>query len=190
MRRLSRDPELETETIKQIAIHETYQKFWKDKGVNIDWVGMRQWLDQNIPVFANEFEQLMKISKAHAKKQWEIWGKYSLDRYDRYFIHLSHNDRWFMNNVLFDIFNKCNEPGTLKRAAEWSRKTITMYEPGKEDPNVTDTYANLLYKAGEKQRAIAIETHALNLAADPDVKKDISSNLTKMQAGLPTWKNE
>jgi methenyltetrahydromethanopterin cyclohydrolase len=61
-----------------------------------------------------------------------------------------------MNNDLWDIFKKCNDAKTLLRAAEWSRYTIeNIFEP--DYITAKDTYANLLYKAGKVNEALAFQ---------------------------------
>jgi hypothetical protein len=50
--------------------------------------------------------------------------------------------------------------------------------------NHFDTYANLLYKTGQKKQAIQWETMALTLAPDD---LGIRETLEKMKNNIPTW---
>jgi hypothetical protein len=47
-----------------------------------------------------------------------------------------------------------------------------------------DTYANLLYKIGKKEDAVAWEQKAINLSTD---KKVYQESLDKMNNGEKTW---
>jgi alpha-N-arabinofuranosidase len=87
-----------------------------------------------------------------------------------------------LNNLAWDIFAGSTDKAQLKLALGWS-KTVAEKT---SDPGFIDTYANLLYKLGQKQAAIAAETKALNLAADSD-KAGFQTTLDKMQKGTPTW---
>jgi hypothetical protein len=49
-----------------------------------------------------------------------------------------------------------------------------------------DTYANILYKLGKKDDAIAMETKAMSLAGDPD-KASFQEAIDKMKKGEKTW---
>ena len=49
-----------------------------------------------------------------------------------------------------------------------------------------DTYANLLYKLGQKEEAITKEEEALRFAAEKDIK-GFTETLLKMKAGEKTW---
>jgi hypothetical protein len=53
------------------------------------------------------------------------------------------------------------------------------------DRTETDTYANLLYKAGSDLEAIKWEEKAVQLGEGRDT--EIADHLEKMKAGQPTW---
>jgi hypothetical protein len=53
-----------------------------------------------------------------------------------------------------------------------------------------DTYACLLYKAGNKKEAITVEERALKLAEelrDKDSVTDYQNKINKMKKNLPIW---
>lgn len=88
---------------------------------------------------------------------------------------------WRMNNLAFDIFRISDDRDELATALEWM-VGAAWTEP---NPNEScDTYANLLYKLGRVNEAIALEEQASKMkGAEPAV----TENLEKMRRGAPTW---
>jgi len=72
----------------------------------------------------------------------------------------------------------------LQQALEWSKKSF------QKDNNAgfMDTYANLLYKMGKKDDAIAWETKAMNASPEGE-RKNYQETLEKMNKGEKTWKD-
>jgi tetratricopeptide (TPR) repeat protein len=68
----------------------------------------------------------------------------------------------------------------VEEALEWSKRSFAE----NQDPNFMDTYANLLYKLGRKDEAIAVQEKAVSLAKD---KKPLEETLNKMKKGEKTW---
>ena len=175
--------------VKNILSLEAYQKYIKPQKGQVKWDQASRFLEKKAPNLAGSILLQMQITDAYQHKAWDIWGKRSIDYYDKYSASLSHNECWFMNNILMDIFRKCNNKNTLQRAAKWSKKTIGMYEKGVEDATCVDTYANLLYKCGNKVQALCWEQKAIELSLiqhEVD-KEEIQDNFQKMQKGIPTW---
>jgi|GEM_PF-93222 len=88
------------------------------------------------------------------------------------------------NRSAWAIFELSDDKEQLIKALGWSKKTILS---GKAPGIYMDTYANLLYKLGRKNEAIAWENKALSAAASPDDKNDFTRTLGKMQNGEKTW---
>lgn len=88
-----------------------------------------------------------------------------------------------INNYAWAVFQKVDDPEMLNNALAWSKRTLQE----KETITFIDTYANLLYKLGRKDEAIAMEEKAVNLAPSNE-KVEFQSNLQKMMKGEPTWK--
>ncbi|RKR80003.1 glycosyl hydrolase family 2 [Mucilaginibacter gracilis] len=80
-----------------------------------------------------------------------------------------------LNQFAWTAFEKVNEPELLLAAAEWSK----LSTKDKEDPNMLDTQANLLYKAGKKEEAIKLEERAVSISGNPELK----ATLDKMKSG-------
>ena len=73
----------------------------------------------------------------------------------------------------------------LQDALRWSGRSLEL------SPNNAlwlDTYANLLYKLGQEEKAITKEEEALHYA-DKNSAKGLSETLRKMKVGEKTWKD-
>lgn len=89
------------------------------------------------------------------------------------------------NTWAWMLFQKSNNKEELTKALAWSRKSIDITPTDtREYPGCLDTYANLLYKLGNKGDALIWQSKALQYAPD---NEEMKSNLEKMKAGTPTW---
>lgn len=87
-----------------------------------------------------------------------------------------------LNNVFWDTFFKhSNDKQQLSTAAACMEKVVQL-DP--KSAGLIDTYANLLYKAGNTAQAIAMESKACELS--PTTKVFLIA-LEKMKKGEPTW---
>src|SRR5262249_35624425 len=103
---------------------------------------------------------------------------------DQYQIILSESE---VNEISRNVFLISDNRKTLMRALKLSKRSIANY------PNVkmasVDTYANLLYKTGDRENGMIWEKKALK-AIDPDAGdriKEYETTLSKMQKGEKTW---
>ena len=88
-----------------------------------------------------------------------------------------------LNEYAWTVFENCDETTVLQDALNWSKKSIKS----KEDPSYIDTYANLLYKTGQKDEAVVWEEKAMSMVSDQE-KGDFSETIEKMKTGTKTWK--
>jgi len=88
-----------------------------------------------------------------------------------------------LNNIAWEIFQTVSDKNVLQDALSWSKRSLEIYP---NNPLWMDTYANLFYKIGKKEEAIATEEEALQYAGNAD-KKGFEKTITKMKAGLKTW---
>jgi hypothetical protein len=103
-------------------------------------------------------------------------------------------DSWALNSRAWDVFIKCDDKAVLSEALSWSELSIRI-EQG--DPiQSMDTKANLLYKLGRVDEAIAAEQAAIAQGiasakkagrAKGDFLDDYSATVEKMRKGEPTW---
>ncbi len=89
-----------------------------------------------------------------------------------------------LNNMAWSIFENCNDPACLKAAAEWSKLSN---EKEKDAPMYLDTFANILYRLGEKEKAIKTQEKAISLITDATQKEEYVATLQKMEKGEKTW---
>lgn len=89
-----------------------------------------------------------------------------------------------LNNMAWSIFENCDDPACLKAAAEWSKLSL---EKEKETPMYLDTFANILYRLGEKEKAIKTQEKAISLLTDATQKEEYVATLQKMKKGEKTW---
>lgn len=114
-----------------------------------------------------------------------------LQKLDRYgFDSISTTSNTAYPNVNFNcwfLFLRISDKVMLQKAAKWMEALVHRFP---QDPTYIDTYANLLYKAGEKEKAIVWEEKALKLAIEKKWQRYIENYvgvLAKMKAGKPTW---
>ncbi len=132
------------------------------------------------------------VSKAdwyYAKKDWDEFIKAWIVKIDTLGIDMkSMYDGLEINNTVFEIiFEHSNDPYAIKKGIEYMEALV------KVDPNSAarmDTYAAILYKSGQKDKAIEIEKKAVVNAEkekNEDYIKEFNETITKMQNGQPTW---
>jgi thioredoxin-related protein len=106
-------------------------------------------------------------------------GKYYLDHFTDVAKAPQHNE------IAFEIFKRDTVRDDLEVALQWGKYSVDsaeMDDPWK--PDYLDTYANLLYKLGQRREAIGWEEKAVT--ARPKDKLLVDA-LEKMKAGKPTW---
>lgn len=121
-------------------------------------------------------------------KDWEKQAKYEIDKIEKFGLDTAGMGKTTINNLAYDLFFRyVSDPAYLKKAISYM-ETILEIDP-KRDAWI-DTYANLLYKAGDKGKAIKCQEKALNIATEMNYKdriQEYSQNLKKMRADQPTW---
>lgn len=85
-----------------------------------------------------------------------------------------------LNNFAWSVFENCKDPDCIAAAMAWSKRSVE--ETKEKEPMFLDTYANLLYKLGKKNEAIAMQQKAVDLLP-ADEKGDYQTTLDKMKKG-------
>lgn len=87
-----------------------------------------------------------------------------------------------LNTFAWTMFENSTDRDCLMAALSWSKKSIM------EELNSAylDTYANLLYKIGEREKAIQWQQKAIELASEDD-RPIYQNTLEKMNTGVKTW---
>lgn len=91
-----------------------------------------------------------------------------------------------LNTIAWTIFETTSDKAKLKEALTWSEKTV-QYKP--TTVNYLDTNAQILYKLGRKEEAIALQKRAVanNTNTNSLNYTTINETLKKMEAGEKWW---
>ncbi|SEM38737.1 hypothetical protein SAMN04488505_104244 [Chitinophaga rupis] len=108
--------------------------------------------------------------------------KYNLKKIDLYGLDTLGFGKDGLNNMIYYmIFRHSSDKVVLNKSVEWM-KLLIKGEP--DNAAYMDTYANLLYKLGRKQEALAWERKSLSL--DPHNRETLFA-WEKMKRDEPTW---
>ncbi|HEY2970878.1 MAG TPA: glycoside hydrolase family 3 C-terminal domain-containing protein [Pyrinomonadaceae bacterium] len=116
------------------------------------------------------------------KKNWPQFTKNLVAWTNKYGVDTNNN----LNNTAWQIFERSTDKMELTTAASWMKERVLVRAPG--DPNLIDTYANLIYKAGLVPDGITWEEKAVNIANEKNLEsKGYQNTIDKMKRGEPTW---
>lgn len=149
------------------------------KKPNFDWTELKKIMKSKfgeIGLEALHSKQMMYYLDA---KDWGNFGKY----YMIYFEAALKRPEYEINNITWPLFENVSDPKVLKFACDVVMK-YAMEEWYKNDPTSWDTYANLLYKIGKKEEAIAWEEKVVKHSNQDKV---FVETLEKMKKNQPTW---
>jgi thioredoxin-related protein len=124
-----------------------------------------------------------KIRWYRKNKNWPKYINFMVTRVEKYGAFGIGILDFDLNNHSWDIFLYSHKKAFLKKALIWSDSAVRMNNDGNK-ASWMDTYANLLYKLGRKEEAIAVETKAAELNSKDEL---IRETLSKMRKGIPTW---
>lgn len=128
-----------------------------------------------------------KIKWASYKNDWEGWGRNWIKMIEQSgYLNNIEKNQTLLNNLAYQIFQKCNDKENLKNALKLVEKILGISKDWDNHKlgTVIDTQANLLYKLGQKDEALMLERKALLLSPQD---KEIQRLLGKMEQGQPTW---
>jgi len=111
---------------------------------------------------------------------WDNYGKF----YVLYFTKALQHPDYIINDLSWDIFLHVDDPGILNFAVNVVKYSIDNWD---RSPEIFDTYANLLYKTQQTQKAIEWETKALDLKKGAKDEHIFAETLQKMKDNKPTW---
>lgn len=120
-------------------------------------------------------------------KNWQLCAQSAIAVLNQYGAKL--RDREINNMVWNYVFKNSDDKVLLERALYWSKRTVEMAPNNYQN---LDTYANLLYKLGNKDQAIENENKAIELIENSTPKdttnlKELQEAKRKMINGEPTW---
>ncbi len=92
-----------------------------------------------------------------------------------------------LNNIAWEVFETVADKAILADALKWVTRSLELCP---NDSKPLDTYANLLYRLGNKEKAIAAAEETLKYSDKANVEgyKYNEEILRKMKANEKTWK--
>lgn len=142
---------------------------------SVNWFALQKKLDIKYPKFSQD---VIFLAKIHYYGSYPDWNKYIKT--------VNENKALVDNNSMVNyantIFIQCNDVSQLKEALKWCDELI---KTDKKNPSYTATYANLLYKSGQKEKSIKVYEDLIN--AHGDFYGSLSKTLQKMKNGEKTW---
>jgi thioredoxin-related protein len=178
-----------------ISNEEIYPHLWKDDDPGQlvtnkpNWNTMYKTIQKKYGLqFAEKTILDAKISWYYNNEQWPALLQTQVAKIEKYGLDtLGSSGKEGLNSVVWYLFFFHTSDSTLLlKAAHWMEAVVKRDDLKSEPryPGWVDTYANVLYKAGRVNEALAWEKMAMTLAPKD---KDIQEAYDKMQKSLPTW---
>lgn len=131
-----------------------------------------------------------KISWANQHKRYEEAIAYEFEKIDKYGLDTTLTGRGMFNNLIYlTVFPKVDNTALLKKAADLMKCVNEMER--EQNSGYLDTYASILYKFGERAKALQVEEKALDLAKKRGNRQEIKNFtivLERMKRGEEIWK--
>ena len=162
-----------------LAREYVYPKVFKRDAPAPDWDAVQTSLAAQYPAQAPEIIEKTKVLYYQQKGDWEHFQTTVVTYMKKYGANTSPEE---LNEFAWTVFQKCPDMNCVTEALEWSKRSFK----DNQSPGFMDTYANILYKMGKKDDAIAWEEKAINLG-DEATKKSLQGTLDKMKKGEKTW---
>ncbi len=143
-----------------------------------DWGDVQKKIAAKLPGEAAEITMRIKINYFNTKRDWPNFEK-AIVAYMKQYSHLMNDGE--LNSLAWNVFEHCSDMTCVAQILDWSKQLKDAKEPA-----FLDTYANLLYKLGKKDAAIALEQKALDLSPTND-RSGVQSTIDKMKKGEKTW---
>jgi thiol-disulfide isomerase/thioredoxin len=143
-----------------------------------DWAAIHNKIASRLPGEADELTARVEISYFLSKKDFPNFERAMVTYMKTYNDKISDGE---LNNIAWSVFQNCSDMSCVSDILDWSKRLKDNSEAG-----YVDTYANILYKLGKKDDAIALETKAMSLAGDSD-KASFQETINKMKNGEKTW---
>lgn len=146
-------------------------------------------------------DQIVAIGKVawylfvvHTKKQDQFWPQLNSARVAQFAISRPDTAKGstnFVNDICFsELFPHCTNTQELKQAVGFMKNVVAL---NPDEPGIIDTYASLLYKLGDKRKAIKEETRAMAIIKRTNNLRDVASisyNFQQMKKGAKTWEDK
>lgn len=156
-----------------------------------DWQGLHDRISAKFTKDdANRGVLLAQNTWYEQRYNFPAFYKVYLDKLDLYGIDTTNSQspthHTWVNFHCWGIFKAINERHLLSKAGKYMSLLVKHFHY----MDYFDTYANLLYKTGEKKKALQWEKRAIARAKEAQLPRKVSnytSVLSKMKADEPTW---
>jgi thioredoxin-related protein len=164
------------EILSSVIIKESINPAFENSSINIDsLVAATQAKYPTVDIAKRT--DMVKVLFFQVNKNWDRFQPAIRAYMDKYGNELIPNA---LNYFARTVLENCKDPDCIAAAMAWSKRSVDNTQ-GKE-PAYLDTYANLLYKLGKKQEAIAMQQKAVELV--PGERKALyQGTLNKMVKG-------
>ncbi|SDF00981.1 tetratricopeptide repeat protein [Chitinophaga filiformis] len=164
--------------IRTVVTKELIAPALEDKNTTPDWNKIERNAKKKYGLIGEEKIYGARMIYHYEKKDWENFGKY----YALYYKTAYSRSEYHINNLSWPIFEHITDRSILNVAINTMKYSIEHFD--QTNYQAYDTYANLLYKTGNKQKAIEWQEKAVKALPD---HKEIANNLEKMKKNEPTW---
>jgi thioredoxin-related protein len=160
---------------------DVYPVIWSRTGSPANWVELENKMTTKYPAFGAEFTAFAKVNYLMSQGNWDDFAPAVMSYMQQYG---AAEDAAELNSFAWAVFQNCADMNCVEQAAEWAKRATAT-----KDPNYFDTYANLLYKSGQRDDAIKAQEATVALAKEIGHQnlEDFEANLQKMKAGQKTW---
>ncbi|ANI89737.1 hypothetical protein A9P82_10810 [Arachidicoccus ginsenosidimutans] len=142
-----------------------------------DWTALQTKLQTKYPAQATEILAYSKTVFYMEKGDWNNFEP-AVVAYMKSYGDKASDEQ--LNQFAWTVFQNCPDMTCVTEALDWSKKSFQ----NNSNPEYIDTYANILYKMGKKDEAIAWEQKAADASSD---KSTYLQTLDKMKKGEKTW---
>jgi thioredoxin-related protein len=143
-----------------------------------DWADLQKKIAAKLPGEAAEITMRIKINVYNIKKDWPNFEKAIVAYMKQYSQLMNDGD---LNSLAWNVFEHCSDMTCVSQVLDWSKQLKNSTTPA-----FLDTYANILYKLGKKDAAIALEQKALDISQSNE-RADYQTTIEKMKKGEKTW---
>lgn len=172
----------ESTTRFMIMREEIMREMFANKKGEPDWNSLQAKIDKKYPERSKEIISYSKVFYYQNSGDWDKFSVAVNDFMQQYGNGVPYNQ---MNSFAWSVFQNCNDPACVANAINWSLSAAEA----KKDPSYYDTYANLLFKSGKQNEAIAAQEQAIALAKaanNPSIS-EFEETLEKIKKGEKTW---
>jgi thioredoxin-related protein len=140
-----------------------------------DWKAIQNSIVVKFPAQAAEVTARGKVQYYQSKKDWAQFQPAIVAYMQKYGAHATPGE---LNQFAYTVFVNCPDMSCVTDALNWSKRSLQ----DKPVPEYMNTYANILYKMGKKDEAIAWEQKALDGAGSYN-RDNFRRVLDKMRQG-------